>query len=114
MVLHGFWALFGGFWFAGPNFLFCYKRCQKAGRGIGECLLELVICLMIAASAGALLSLYVAEIVKQTKPHQVTAVAAVIGLLMNPLLPAILKMLSGKEMLKSMLEAALRVIGGKA
>lgn len=111
--MNGLWGMAGAFIYAAPRLAVCIKKCRKAQANIGDCVLEFTIALAtgwIAAEAGAM---WLSQQLSQTEEHQTRAVAVVLGLLANPVAPVLVGLLSGKDFLKTMLEAALRALGGK-
>ena len=109
------WGFAGAVVYAAPRWALCVKVCRKQGCEPQECHEELIVSLIIGAIAGAAAGHYVADLVGQTEPHQIRAVTALIGLIANRAAPGLIRVLSAKDTLTSVLQLALKALsGGKA
>ena len=109
------WGLGGALVYGGPRWVLCVRVCRKECESAQGCHEDVVVNLMVGAIAGAAAGPYVAEILKQTEPHQIRAVTAFIGLVANRAAPGLIKLFSAKEALTSILQLALKALsGGKA
>ena len=115
LVVMAFWGLAGAAVYGAPRWAMCVKTCRRAGRDASECHEELVVSLVVGAISGAAAGPYLADIVRQTEPHQVRAVTALVGLVANRVAPGLIRLFSAKEALTSVLQLALKALtGGKA
>lgn len=110
--MNGLWGMAGAFIYAAPRLTICIRNCRANNSPISDCLMEFAFALAtgwIAAEGGAM---WLAQHLSQSQEHQVRAVAVVLGLLSNPIAPIMVAMLSGKDFLRTVLEAALKSLGG--
>lgn len=114
VLAHALWGAAGAFVYAGPRLVACIKTCRSKGTPITECVGDFVVAILTGAIAGAACGLFVAAHLNQTQDHQVRAVVALTGFFANPVAPGLAKALSAKEILKDVLQAVLKALGGKA
>ena len=111
---HALWGSAGAFVYAGPRLVACIKTCRSKGVGISECVGDFLVAIITGGIAGAACGLFVAAHLNQTQDHQVRAIVALTGFFANPVAPGLAKSLSAKEILKDVLQAVLKALGGKA
>lgn len=114
VLAHALWGAAGAFVYAGPRLVACIKTCRGKGVGISECVGEFIVAMLTGAITGATCGLFVAAHLNQTQDHQVRAVVALTGFFANPVAPGLAKALSAKEIIKDVLQAVLKALGGKA
>ena len=85
------WGVAGSFIYAGPRWL----ACAFASKGAAwRCSLEAAICLLVGAIAAQAFGQWVLAFLHQ-RPADLNAIAAMIGLLANPLAPKLTEGLAG-------------------
>lgn len=88
LLLPAFWGAAGAFIYAGPRWVACLVASHETKAGSWVCFLELVVALAVGSIASAAFSALAHRL---TNIEDSNAVAAMIGLLANPLTPAIVK-----------------------
>lgn len=82
-----FWGLGGAFIYAGPRLSACVFAARQSGGGWSVCAMECAVALAIGAFAAAAFGPWVLAWRGAPKAHELNAIAAMIGLLANPMAP---------------------------
>lgn len=99
------WGLAGAFIYAGPNLLLCIQKCRAEGCPITDCIMEFVVAMVIGGLAAEISAPYLSAFLRQTEPHQVRAIAGVVGLVANRAAPGLINILSARPMLQAILKS---------
>jgi hypothetical protein len=88
------WGLAGAFMYAAPKMSACVFSAKPEDGPPMRCVIDAIIALVIGALAAAAFAEFAQDFLKRTEPGARSAIAAVIGLLANPLAPRLIGRLS--------------------
>jgi hypothetical protein len=88
------WGLAGAFMYAGPKMSACVFSAKPDDGPPIRCVIDAIIALIIGALASAAFAQFAQGFFKRAEPGALSAIAAVIGLLANPLAPRLIAKLS--------------------
>lgn len=95
------WGLLGAFIYAAPRFSACFFAARQAGGTSVVCAVEASVCLAIGTITSPLIAPWLQYYLKRDGTHETMAIAAVIGLLANPVAPKLFNIETLISMLKS-------------
>lgn len=87
LLTSALWGLAGAFMYAAPKLSTCAFTCKITGGTPAQCLVDATIALTVGAVASAAFGGWAQIAVKHGGPSELRAIAAVIGLLANPVAP---------------------------
>jgi len=96
------WGFLGAFIYSAPRFSACFFANRQAGVSSLVCIVETVICLAIGTISSPLIAPWVQHFLKRDGSHETMAIAAIVGLLANPVAPKLFNIETLISMLKSM------------
>lgn len=95
------WGFLGAFIYAAPRFSACFFASRQAGTTSVVCLVEGLICLAIGTIASPLVAPWLQQFLKRDGGHETMAIAAIVGLLANPVAPKLFNIETLISVLKS-------------
>lgn len=95
------WGLLGAFIYAAPKFSACFFAARQEGGSVVVCAVEGFISLAIGTIASPLVAPWLQNFLKRDGSHETMAIAAVVGLLANPVAPKLFNIDTIISVLKS-------------
>lgn len=85
--LLGLWGALGAFMYTGPKFSACFFAARQSGSSSLVCFVEAVISLVTGIMAAIVAAPWIYHYLQRDGEHEIRAIAAIVGLLANPVVP---------------------------
>lgn len=95
------WGLLGAFIYAAPRFSACYFASRQSEGSSVQCGVDLVLSLAVGTAAAVVVSPWIQNYFHRQGDHEVRAIAAMVGLLANPVAPRLVNIETLVSVLKS-------------